>query len=107
MEYLYLAIGAAILLMLSDVKEKLNQLLKKEKQTHIDLSRYLHKDVYIVINNDNVTDSYLFNTMIKTIGRIVDYDDEWFAFSYYNKNKKQTITQYMRIADLESINEIK
>lgn len=54
----------------------------------MDLSNYLNKDVYIVLNNDNVTDSYLFSSMMKTIGKIIDYDNKWFIFNYYNKSER-------------------
>lgn len=96
-----------ILVILIDVEEKLRKMQVKEKSNHLDLSNYLNKDVYIVLNNDNVTNSYLFNSMMKTIGKIIDYDDTWFLFSYYNKNERKNITQYLRIIDLKSINEIR
>ena len=97
----------AILAILIDVEEKLRKMQVKEKSNHLDLSNYLNKEVYIVLNNDNVTDSYLFSTMIKTVGKIIDYDDTWFIFNYYNKSERKNITQYLKISDLKSINEIK
>lgn len=96
-----------ILVMLFDIEEKLKKMQVKEKKNHLNLSNYLNKDVYIVLDNDNVTNSYLFSTMIKTVGKIIDYDDTWFIFSYYNKNERKNTTQYLRISDLKSVNEIK
>lgn len=96
-----------ILAILIDVEEKLRKMQVKEKSNHLDLSNYLNKDVYIVLNNDNATDSYLFSSMMKTVGKIIDYDDTWFIFSYYNKNARKNITQYLKIIDLKSINEIR
>lgn len=96
-----------ILAILIDVEEKLRKMQVKENSNRLDLRNYLNKEVYIVLNNDNVTDSYLFSTMMKTVGKIIDYDDTWFVFSYYNKSVRKNITQYLKINDLKSINEIK
>lgn len=60
-----------------------------------------------ILDNDNVTDSYLFSTMMKTAGKIIDYDDTWFIFNYYNKSERKNITEYLKISDLKGINEIK
>ena len=79
----------------------------KEKQNHLNIGNYLNKHVYIVLDNENVTDYYLFNSLTKTMGKIIDYDDTWLIFSYYNKNKRKNITQYLRISDLKSINVIR
>lgn len=96
-----------IIALLLDVDEKLRKMQMKEKSHRIDLSDYLEKEVYIVLDDDNVTNSYLFSTMMKTIGKIIDYDDTWFIFRYYNKSERKNITQYLKIGDLKSINEIK
>lgn len=96
-----------ILAILFDIEERLKKMQFKEKTSCLNLSSYLNKDVYIVLDNDNVTNSYLFSTMLKTIGQIIDYDDKWFAFRYYNKSERKNVTQYLRISDLKSINEIK
>lgn len=93
--------------MLIDIEEKLKKLQVKEKQNHLNIGNYLNKQVYIVLDNENVTDYYLFNSVTKTMGKIIDYDDTWFIFSYYNKNKRKNITQYLRISDLKSINVIR
>ena len=90
-----------------DIEEKLKKLQVKEKQNHLNIGNYLNKQVYIVLDNENVTDYYLFNSVTKTMGKIIDYDDTWFIFSYYNKNKRKNITQYLRISDLKSINVIR
>ncbi len=95
------------MIMLIDIEEKLKKLQVKEKQNHLNIGNYLNKQVYIVLDNENVTDYYLFNSVTKTMGKIIDYDDTWFIFSYYNKNKRKNITQYLRISDLKSINVIR
>ena len=100
-------IGFVIVIMLIDIEEKLKKLQVKEKQNHLNIDNYLNKQVYIVLDNENVTDYYLFNSVTKTMGKIIDYDDTWFIFSYYNKNKRKNITQYLRISDLKSINVIR
>ena len=100
-------IGFVIVIMLIDIEEKLKKLQVKEKQNHLNIGNYLNKQVYIVLDNENVTDYYLFNSITKTMGKIIDYDDTWFIFSYYNKNKRKNITQYLRISDLKSINVIR
>ena len=99
-------IGFVIVIMLIDIEEKLKKLQVKEKQNHLNIGNYLNKQVYIVLDNENVTDYYLFNSLTKTMGKIIDYDDTWLIFSYYNKNKRKNITQYLRISDLKSINVI-
>lgn len=100
-------LGFLILIVLLDIETKLGKLLIKEKTNHLDLKTYLNKDIYIVLNNDNVENSYLFSSVIKTIGRILDYDEQWFIFSYYDKSARKNIIQYLRICDLKSISEIK
>lgn len=100
-------LGFIIIAILLDIEEKLKRFQKKEKLGNINLNNYLNKDVYIVLKNDNVTNSYLFSTTSKTIGKIIDFDNNWFIFNYYNKNEKKNTTQYLRINDLRSINEIK
>ena len=100
-------IGFVIVIMLIDIEEKLKKLQVKEKQNHLNIGNYLNKQVYIVLDNENVTDYYLFNSLTKTMSKIIDYDDTWLIFSYYNKNKRKNITQYLRISDLKSINVIR
>ena len=97
MEFLYVILAVTILCKLSDVNDKLKKLLTQEKQNKLDFSDCL---------NNNVTDSYLFTSIMKTMGKILDYDDHWFVFRYYDKNKKQNVTRYLRTSDLLSINEI-
>lgn len=100
-------LGFVIVILLFDIEEKLKKLQVKEKQNHLNIGNYLNKQVYIVLDNENVTDYCLFNSVTKTMGKIIDYDDTWFIFSYYNKNKRKNITQYLRISDLKSINVIR
>lgn len=98
-----------ILLILLDVEDKLNKLKqdkKIEKKLYLDLQQYKNKSVSITINNDNLEDSYLFSSISNTTGKIVGYDKEWFVFSYYNKNTNTQTEQYLRIRDIESINEV-
>lgn len=97
-------LGFVIIFILIDIEEKLKKLQKKENNKHLDLSEYLNKDVYIVLDNENVSDYYLFSSIMKTIGKIIEYDDTWIAFRYYNKNTKNNVTQYLRINDVKSIN---
>ncbi len=89
------------------INEKLEK-LKKQFQTEnrkLNFKNYLGKPVSLIVNNENISDSYLFTSISSTIGIIKDYDREWLLFEY-QKNKK-TIEQYIRISDITSINEIK
>lgn len=99
-----------ILLVLFDIKDKLNKLLKRDNKNNsnlqINLAQYKNKNVTITINNDDVEDAYLFSTFSNTVGKIIEYDKEWFIFSYYNKNNNTTTEQYLRIKDIESIDEV-
>lgn len=100
-------LGFVIIIILFDIEEKLKKLQAKVKQNHLDIGNYLNKQVYIVLDNENVTDYYLFNSITKTMGKIIDYDDTWFIFNYYNKSERKNITEYLKISDLKGINEIK
>ena len=100
---------------LFDIEEKLKKLMtnnqeknntQKEKNKII-LENYIGKKVSITIDNDDINDSYLFSSTSQTIGEITACDSSWFAFKYSNKSGKKTVTQYFRIKDLVSIDEIK
>lgn len=86
------------------ILEKIKKMSEKEKKNNLDLKEYLNKDVYIVLDNEDVTDSYLFSSITKTMGKILDFDETWIIFSYYNKSKRKNINQYFRISDIKSIN---
>lgn len=98
-----------VIFCLLDIETKLGKMMNNhdvKKNTFV-LENYIGKKVSLNIDNDDITDSYLFSSISNTIGEIVEYDDEWFLFRYYNKSKKQTVNQYIRIHDIISINEIK
>lgn len=86
-----------VVMCLIDIEGKLTKLLKPKKEKTISLASYLNKDVYIHIDNDDLLDIDLENT----VGQIVDYDNEWFVFRFSCKNKY--IYQYLRVSDIESI----
>jgi len=96
-----------IIIILIDIEDKLKKQEPQEKTNPLNLKVYLNEEVYLELDNDKVKDSYLFSSVFKTIGKIIDYDDTWFIFSYYDKNKRKNITRYLRINDLKSINRIK
>ena len=100
-------LGFVILIVLIDIEDKLKKMKEKDKKNHFNLNSYLHKKVYIVVDNDAIQDAYLFSSSIKTLGEIIDYDDTWLIFCYYDKSKRKNTTQYLRIRDVKSINEIK
>ena len=77
------------------------------EKNKIILENYIGKKVSITIDNDDINDSYLFSSTSQTIGEITACDSSWFAFKYSNKSGKKTVTQYFRIKDLVSIDEIK
>lgn len=104
METISLILLFLILFTQYDTNEKLKKILNKDKKNKLDLGIYLNKSVYIILNNENITDEYLFSSVTKTVGKILNYDENWFVFEYYNKNARKTIKQYLKISDLESIN---
>ncbi len=102
-----------IIILLIDLESKLNKVIKNQeiksddiKNSDFLLRNYLGKKVVLEIENDDIENEYLFSCGYETIGEIIDFDQEWFLFEYYNKGKKKTIKQYFRIKDLVSINEI-
>ena len=96
-----------IVFMLIDIEGKLNREKKKDEKKNWDLKSYLNKEVYIVLDNDDVDDAYLFSAISKTVGVITDFDEEWFVLKFYHKDKRMEVTEFLRIGDLESIGEIK
>ncbi|MCX4365406.1 MAG: hypothetical protein OSJ70_06515 [Bacilli bacterium] len=85
------------------------EIIGESKNTHNDLllEEYVGKKVTIEIDNDDIENSYLFDSANEVEGVIVEYDDEWLLFQYYHKYKKKEVFQYLRRRDLKSVNEIK
>ncbi len=98
-----------ILLILVDIERKINILHTKmqkssRKQIKEFLQDYIDKKVIIVLNNDNVLNSELFEKDNNTAGIIRKYNDSWFLFEYEESGKIKN--QYFRISNLESIKEV-
>lgn len=108
--------GIMVVSCLFDIEEKLKKIINNNQENNNQsnktknkkyLEQYINKKVSITIDNDDISDSYLFSSSSNTIGEITNYDDQWFSFKYYDKLKKSTVNQYIRIKDLVSIDEIK
>lgn len=85
--------------------EKLKKSLPSDKKV-FDLKNYLGKPVFISIDNEDISNSYLFSSMYSIVGTIKDYDEEWILFQYKeHKNQRAYVEQYIRIKDITSINE--
>ena len=96
--------------MLCDLESKVNRLLKWQKQTQNKTSKmmlapYLHKEVQLIIDNDDLQNGYLFEGYSDLYGTIEAFDDEWVLFSYTYHH--QVIEQAFRIQDIVSIQERK
>jgi len=110
MEWIFFMV---IIIYLIDINSKISKMQnnntnnKSINKSKFIIENYIGKKVNIEIDNEDINDSHLFSSVYNTIGEIVECDDEWFLFRYYDKSKKQTINQYMRIRDITSINEIK
>lgn len=64
------------------------------------------RKVKIILDDDTeIQDQIYFMTDRAVTGEIVDYDDTWVVFRYKNK-KGETNLQYIRITDIESIDEV-
>lgn len=64
------------------------------------------RKVKIILDDDTeIQDQIYFMTDRAVTGEIVDYDDTWVVFRYKNK-KGETNLQYIRITDVESIDEV-
>lgn len=108
-----------IILLILDLQSKLQALSNKIYNNHEEkqkskkfsksliLDEYIGKKVSIEIDNDDINNSYLFSgsTPGSPVGEIIDYDNVWIAFKYYDKSKKKYINQYFRRRDIISINE--
>ena len=108
-----------IILLILDLQSKIKELTikvdniyeEKSKNKKISkslmLDEYKGKQVSIEIDNDDINNSYLFSGSVIGIqvGEIVDYDNIWIVFKYYDKSKKKYIKQYFRRRDIISINE--
>lgn len=108
------AFYVATIFLLIDIEEKIRKLNRNSEENlifkskkNIAIKDYLNKSVNIILkDNSELTDAYLFSATSKTIGKIIDYDYEWIIFKYYNKTKKKNILQYIKILDIESIDEL-
>lgn len=99
-----------ILFLLFDLESKVSKLNKKstpnnKKFTSSEIKKLIDKTICINIQNDNISDSYLFNPISNTKGKIKECDEEWILFEY--ETKKEVIKQYFRIMDVSSIDELK
>ncbi len=97
----------------SSIEDKLDTLAKesvniKNNQLIQDniLDEYLGKKVHLEIDNDDIENWYLFDASYETEGKILEYDNVWIAFQYFNKEKKRNVIQYFRRRDIKSINEV-
>lgn len=115
-----------VIFLLIDIKERIQKLqknlsctdkntscIKENNKNNIAISQYLNKRVNIIVNEDaKFSNLHLFSAGSNTIGEIVDYDDDWIVFKYYdkkyyNKDKKANVCQYIKVSDIESIDEVK
>lgn len=95
--------------MLCDLESKVNRLLKWQKRKKNEasgllLAPYLHRQVRLVIDNDDIQNAYLFEDYDNIIGTIEAFDDTWVLFEYTYHH--QIIDQVFRIQDIVSIHEI-
>lgn len=79
---------------------------KNNKENYLPLESYINKKVSIEIDNDDISNVYLFSSMCNTTGEIIDYDNEWLEFRYKDKSKNKIVNKFFRIRDIVSINEI-
>ncbi|MBO5994570.1 MAG: hypothetical protein J6Q41_03575 [Firmicutes bacterium] len=64
------------------------------------------RKVKIILDDDcEIMDQIYFMPGMAVAGEIVDYDDIWVVFRYTDK-KEGTNLQYLRITDIESIDEV-
>lgn len=76
---------------------------KDKKEMNFKLDEFVGKMVYINLNEDceiNINSEFLYD-QIK--GEIIDFDNKWIAFKFYNKTKKKNICQFIRLIDIDSI----
>lgn len=102
---------------LSDIESKLKRVLENQDNNEIEktigntnrkivFNEYLNKEVCIVLKDDiEMSEQHLFYAGEKNKGIITDFDDNWIIFNL--KKKKENIKYYIRIKDIESIDEIK
>ncbi len=104
MEWFFLLM---FLFLLMDIEGKLNKIIDEKKKGKLNLKEYLNKKVYLVLENEEIENDSYFEIGSQVEGTIVDYDEEWFVFSYYHKEKRKKVNHYLRIKDLISVEEIK
>lgn len=111
------AFALIIIFFLYDIKDKIKKLDEKldeklennNKNTlnnkKIILEDYLNKDVCIIIKDESeILDQHLFFAGQKNKGKIIDFDNEWIMFKM--KKKKENTIYYIKVKDIESIDEI-
>lgn len=88
----------AVVVCLIDIEEKLQIIMKKDSTTYkketISFDQYRNKKVSIIVRDDDFFDSYLFSSLSNVTGKIIDFDDEWVIFQFYDKSKKMDRTIY-------------
>ena len=102
-----------VIFYLLDIQDKIKKLSEKldnsisesSQNKNLVLSEYLNKDVYIVLKDDvEMSEQHLFFAGQKNKGKIIDFDNEWLMLKL--KKKKENIIYYIKINDIESIDEI-
>lgn len=83
--------------------ENKNKIEKKKRKKVFPLATYTDKKVSLVLEAESciVTCSNLYDQ--NTVGEIVAFDSEWLVYRFYDKKRKKTIRQYIRLRDIESI----
>lgn len=115
MEWMWVVVAIAIVCSISSkvdaISKKIDNLEygrpnSNNRRNNLLLDEYIGKKVTIEIDNDDIENSYLFDSTSDTKGEIIEYDDEWLLFKFYHKQKKKNVEQYLRRRDLVSINEV-
>lgn len=103
MEWVMILILIFGLIHLDEKLNKMMKLIKVDSKNHsFDLKDYIGKKVFITIDNDEISNSYLFSSIFNKEITIIDFDKEWLVFEYEENKKKQR--QYIRLSDITSIN---
>lgn len=106
MEYVFFIL---IIVLLSDIESKVSNLKRSvENNRRIsinEIKNLIGKKVCINIENDDISNSYMFSPSFTTPGIIKAINNEWLLFEY--ETKKEILEQYFRIHDIVSIDEIK
>ena len=103
-----------MIIFLIDIEEKIRKMNRnnflnqsQKNKSAFAINEYENKRVSIILKDIGLlADEYL-SANKNIVGEITDFDDEWIVYKYYNKTKKETILQYIRISYIESIDEVK